>query len=275
MHSDLINAYRWRRQQAPVRGYGPDTGALGFAHTALAMARHDVATGQKRYPAAPLALGRFKPQPPPLTGLRYFESAEQGGFRVVGFADEISRLDHEGWYSDDCQEATFRGAVLQIPGRKGEARFLAAYQESDNGGFVVEIGPGDVFREARKDGCSHDSSRDLGAARDAALAADSFAEREAEKERNYRDAWSAGSQWAELGEEVKAARTAALAILAERRGLPALEKPALCAAIRARVDSLIEEMSAARKKRQELTEYIWPDYHAAFNDGAGQTVLAV
>ena len=43
----LRDAYRRRRLQTPVRGYGPETGQLGSAATALAMARYDVANGAR------------------------------------------------------------------------------------------------------------------------------------------------------------------------------------------------------------------------------------
>lgn len=261
------------------------------ASIALRNAREDVAAGTKRYVSAP---GR-KPLPGTKEasdraeriqaaeerGYRgvYIESEKAGGFRFVGYADVISSrhasraIDHTGWFTSDDQGETFRGAVLQLPARKGRIRLVAAYLESTNGGYVLDLSLGAVFEEEigsdSSDPCEHDS------AMEAARTADSFAEREAERERDYQEAWRAGQDWSDLGDGIATARKAALQILRERRSLPAgLDKPALCAAIREKVESLVDEIRKARAKREELVSLpLSRTLAEAFNEGAGSSVF--
>jgi hypothetical protein len=40
------------------------------------------------------------------------------------YADEITRIDHNGWYVDDFEQDTYRGIVLALPKSRG---FLAGY----------------------------------------------------------------------------------------------------------------------------------------------------
>jgi hypothetical protein len=126
------------------------------------------------------------------------------------------------------------------------------------------------------------------AASDAARAADSMAQHAAEQEREYQSAWAAGSEWAQLGEEIASERKAALELLQERRraraaGLDGYK--AICATMRGAIESHLESIREAREKRESLergdgggSEYMlfWPGdatLRAAFNEGAGQTVL--
>lgn len=64
--------------------------------------------------------------------------------RRIRFADEIagSYIDHRGWYADaDGAQGTIRGIVASLP----HGRFLSGYYWSDNGEYVLFIGPGQVF----------------------------------------------------------------------------------------------------------------------------------
>ncbi len=70
--------------------------------------------------------------------LRWAEDPASIGLRFVGFADELvgrgRGIEHRGWYTDcDGLGETLRGAVYQLPGRKGRARYLAAYREGSEG----------------------------------------------------------------------------------------------------------------------------------------------
>lgn len=103
-------------------------------------------------------------------------------FRFVGFADEVVRLRHTGWYADEHGDNLIRGVVFQIPARGGNPQYLAGCEwgESsrkgfDSGGGWIEIGRGDIYESKE----------------DAARAADSIAERAAEAEREYQEAESA------------------------------------------------------------------------------------
>lgn len=55
-----------------------------------------------------------------------------GHFRESGYADEIIRLNHRGWFTDNFQDATTRGTVLQLPARDGKTFYLAACSDPHN-----------------------------------------------------------------------------------------------------------------------------------------------
>jgi hypothetical protein len=236
--SKLLAAFRWRRQRGRR------------AVVALALARGDVAEGTARYPSGPKSAARFEAKPREGDSV-FLEKPESVGFRLVGFADEILRLNHRGWYSDGFQDETYRGAVFQLPSRKGHVRFVSGYQESCNDGYVIDLSRGGIFKEnPGRWFASRDSKDD--AKLEAAVSADRFAERAAEREREYQAAWQAGNQFRELAESVVTARRETLAILKERRDVATLDKPALCAVIRSRVDDLLETIREARQTRAKL-----------------------
>lgn len=197
----------------------------------------------------------------------YYCDAWPKGWRVIGRADEVCtaehsrRVDHGGWYTTpDGHDGTLSGYVLQLPSRGGVAQFIAATSHSEWEGVTL-------FLATR-----YDSKLD------AASAADGEAESAAEEEREYQTAWQAGAKWADKGEEAKAARIEARAILAERRTVKGLDAPALCAAIRSRVESLLDAIREAREARAKLESgddarlcfYPSDRLVAAFNDGAGR-----
>lgn len=55
-------------------------------------------------------------------------------FRKEGFADEIIRLRHTGWYCDTIQSETTRGIVFRLPSGRG---FLAGCTDPWNDGPVI------------------------------------------------------------------------------------------------------------------------------------------
>lgn len=204
----------------------------------------------------------------------FVESVSSGdsAFRLKNYADELARLDHNGWFADDFQDSTYRGSVLQVSGRGGRARFVPAYEESDSGGYVVDVSrvfeadPAAERESARRQiGAAHwrpdmesesywlEAAAEQ-AAKDCARAADGFAESAAENARDYSEAWQAGSRFESLGEDVKDWRREALAILKERRAVSGVEAPILCAVIRARVESMLDDIRANREKRAELLD---------------------
>lgn len=261
----IADAYRFFRS----RGGSP-------AH-ALKAAREELdgTPATYRIKLAPRRFGEYARDPVKHQKL-FTDKPESIGLRFVGFSDDIIRgIQHCGWYADSFQESTYRGAVFQLPGRKGASRFVAAYRESDSGGYVVDLSPGAVQSENSRDmdGYALDV-KDFAACSEAAYLADGFAEREAEEAREYSEAWQAGADWSALGDVIKSARSEALEILRERRKVPKVEAPALCAAIRAQVSRLCDEIEQARAKRKELRDSVWRDHYAAFNEGAGRNVLA-
>lgn len=201
-------------------------------------------------------------------------------FRNVEKASEIggvySRLNiPKGYYCDPYQDETCAAYVVQLRGRNGLSYFAPAYRFSHGDGEGLTVDLGNLFESDPRD-----DQENLTARQDAARAADSLAEHNAEKEREYQTASQAGFQWAEKKEEESEWRKEALAILAERkaaRGLDPKGFPALCAALRDKVQDLLDQIRESREARAELAagDYgeliFYPDetLKAAFCYGAG------
>jgi len=188
--------------------------------------------------------------------LRWIESTADAGLRFVAWADELARLDHTGWFTDEFQSETLRGGVWQMPGRNGEARLLYGYAEFEGRG---EMNPGsaalcvsDVIRVPMRG--EFGNLDETEGARDAARYADGLAESTAEDRRDYDSAYQAGRAAAELDGEALEARAELLPLLGELRALRrapvAGNVPAVCKALRSRVDSLLETISANRAERE-------------------------
>lgn len=195
--------------------------------------------------------------PTPLTrnseGFGYYLDSDFAPDLRWKWADEIedSPIDHRGWYSeDDGAGDTIRGLVLRLPRGRG---FLAGW--SMGKGMSADIG--------RK---IHQSERE------AAGAADRAADRVAEAEREYQRGWRAGDDAREAGEESISARADALALLAgikrARRNLAGEVGEPVCAALRGRVESLIETWRDKRDERDKLRRE-WAG-HAGFAETFGE-----
>lgn len=188
--------------------------------------------------------------------LRWIESTADAGLRFVAWADELARLGHTGWYTDDLGDwMTLRGGVWQLPGRNGEARLVYGLAEFEGWG---EMNPGsaaicvsDIVRQPMRG--EFGNLDETEGARDAARYADGLAERMAEQERDYRRAYDAGRAAAEADAAAIAARAELLPLLGELRALRrspvAGETPAACKALRRAVDSLLETISEKRGER--------------------------
>ena len=281
INPDLLAAYRMFRQRIHGRaGYWE----VITAASALDLARRDVAAGKKRYPASRTGI-QFNPAATEGAdiGARWVEHAAPS-LRFAGYADELAgrSVDHKGWYRDTFQDGTLRGAVYLLPGRNGETLAVPGYADPCNDGAAF-LDFGNIQRDIDGDA----------AKRSAALAADSLAERHAESEREYDTAWQAGSQWSDKGAEIAEARKAALADLATRRtiradmsrvGVPldSREWRRACAMVADRVRQAIDTIAELRAEREKLASgdydslifYPSPALRDAFNEGAGQTVLA-
>ena len=102
---------------------------------------------------------------------------EPGQCLDIRYVDDLARsIQHKGWYADDMQHATYRGVVVQIANSKA----VPGYECSDSGMIVVD--PSEVYSFDMED---NDTLRDC------ILAADSFAESHAERDREYREKESA------------------------------------------------------------------------------------
>ena len=171
---------------------------------AIASARADVAAGKTRYPAPvkghAMRAGHDSDKPKSV----YVESPESFGLRLVGrVSPEFRRgpfdgRDCEGWITDPYGYVSrdgsglIYGLVYQLPARKGQSRFVAAYQVGDtDSGALIDFGT--IYTSASGAGGTWGSAQDDDDARDAARAADSMAKAAAEAEREYQTAWQAGS----------------------------------------------------------------------------------
>lgn len=258
--SDLKSAYRFHRIDRPRMN----------ATQALILARVDVQAGKNRYPSAALDGSRLTRSESPWKRdpkAYYVESLEDIGARLVGYSDEIcERMRHNGWFTDDNNDSTYRGVVVQLPGRNGKARITHGYEQSDNDDYILDL-------TSLESVVACEYFKDSDDVRSHARQGDSMAEGDAEDARDYSEAWRAGSDYSELGETIAATRKEALAILSERKGLESINRPALCAAIRARVESLLSDIRDARKERADLVDSVWSKYHGAFNEGASESVF--
>ena len=304
MDSKLRAAFRWHLQNArPMNRYLGYFPAGRHAKFALAAARADVAAGIARYPAP------VKPFPafgaPDDSGHRWTEKPEAAGLRLVGRVEADcggrngiwDSRESSGWYADEDMRNLCYGRVYQLPGRNGESRFVAGYAFSEDCGVTLDLRriyaePAAWFEPVRKSATGYpmggywnyqDNPRETDAARDAARAADSMAKAEAEAEREYQTAWRAGAEWSDLGKDIASDRRELLDILAERRAVKGTaDYPALCKALRREVSCRLDNIQNMRERRQGLQDgdasslQFWPGdkrLAAAFNDGAGESVL--
>lgn len=184
--------------------------------------------------------------------VRWVENVSRG-LRLVGFADKIVSINHNGWYIMDDGDFgdTYRGVVYQLPARGGVAQYVYGYADPWNDDcallcFIVE------------------TERN-----EAAHMADRLAEIFAEAERDYHRASDAGRRFEELDVEIKDMRKEALAIGAEMRAARKAEvqAPTICATLRAKVLSLYRHIQKAREKRAALLD----DFGncAGFRDASG------
>jgi hypothetical protein len=190
---------------------------ISAAMTAIGFARQDVAQNVDRY----LSCGDIGAA---TKGARFVENPRANGLRFVGYADKIVSLRHTGHYTDPDGSSSIRGVVYQLPSRQGRPLYVAGHDNADNGAADAG-GPAllDFSRlfEGRKGGAGASSFDDCDSgAREAAWSADSFAEREAEEEREYQTAWQAGARFAQVLEDYRATRKTILAGLKHSRTAP-------------------------------------------------------
>ena len=285
--SPIQSAFRFHLQnpRRVVTSRGLDFPNGTRAIDALTLARADVASSKARYPAPmtghKMRAGHDSDKPCSV----YVENPESFGLRLVGRVQaDTPRGDiwdsrgDSGWYTQPggyCDDDICFGVVYQLSARKGQSRFVAAYQNGCNdSGALIDFAT--VYMSEPGGTCG--SAQDDDAARDAARAADSMAEKAAESEREYQTAWRAGSDYDQEGQTIAEARQEALTILSERRAVKGKGNyPALCAAIRSQVESLLETIAEARTKRADLANgdaeglYFWPGdkrLQEAFCEGA-------
>jgi hypothetical protein len=242
--TDLRDNYRYYR----ARAYR--------AEDALKRARADLEKGKKRYGACSRTISYEQRN---AKGEGWLTNARTGELRTT-WCDEAkeAHIDHTGWYTDPYQDGKMRGVVVQL----SHNRYFPAYESDNDTGILVD------WSDCRDN------------MRDAAYAADDFAKSHAEEELEYQTAWSAGSLFAQLGEEAARERTEILELCAEyrqARSLPgATEMTAICATIKASISLGLRNIAKAREQREKLREgnygelCFYPSKRLieAFNEGA-------
>lgn len=202
--------------------------------------------------------------------IRWIESAQGAGFRYVAPAFELVNDRGAGFYADLELFEIFTPIVLQLPARNGRPVYIGAYESNDFDGIVIDSAG--LFIGERGEEASPDL---FGAHRDAAHSAISFAEMQAEKEREYKTAWSAGLRFQANRDEMRNIRMDARAIIQALKMDNCQSETIRNAALR-QVRFHLKELNLLRLENRELIAgdfdglQFWPDeYMHAFNDGAG------
>lgn len=226
--------------------------------------------------AAPRRPGAWGDKP----GLFHFDDAGRGPsvLRDVRDAETVRGCRRVASFYDNPHGESFKDGsglvipvVAQLRGRDGCALFVPGYRfggACDDGAFNLA----DVYK------ASGDNAEEAQA--EAARAAESLAEKAAEREREYKGAWGAGCEWREEGEKIERLREEARELLKERRAARSLAPaafPALCETVRRRVADILAEVTEARERRRTLADgddstfFHFGDAQAraAFCDGAG------
>lgn len=300
----LIAAYRFHRDPYKVSPRGFNYSAT----SALANARRDVEAEKTRYASSHWS--RKAGNGEATDGKRWIENPESVGLRFAGYADEIDgNIRHRGWFIDSYQDAKYRGVVYQLPGKNGLSRFVVGHDDSDNraadnGGpayvdfstiyesdfademrqALASIGKAyrtpDMLKPAYWAEAAHETAK-----REAARMADSFAESEAEKAREYNEAWECGLHYADAIEERAEAKAALRALLAERRAMrsqASASTSAICDAIAYKARGLIDDLRKANERMAACAQGSYGELYFdtndsalrhAFNDAAGAAIL--
>jgi hypothetical protein len=234
------------------------------ARAALEYARRDVDTGTRRYPCQARGNGggvwqRPDDMPRHATPRDRAFYSDTWPLQDMGPAHDVMRhagrrMDHTGWYTDPRGDGgLIVGHVLRLPGRG----YVPGAMDTDSDG--VTCWPCEVYDTPE----------------DAARAADSHAERIAEREREYREAWQHGQECAELDSEAADLRREILAITADlrtaRRAVAEVSGAVarLCERARADVRADLAQIRKLRRKRDDIRD-TWRN-RDGFGDGYGET----
>lgn len=230
------------------------------AYLSIEAARRDLATGKTRYKpyrsnGKPYA-GNWQPADDSESRYKndsraYYAPAWPQGWRDIGSAYDIARrdgsraIDHQGWYLDSTfQDETCAGYVLQLPARNGVPLYVPGISDTASDG--VTFWPLDRYESPIE----------------AAIASDGYAERYAEREREYQDAWRAGVDAAQKDSDQKMVRKEVLRLCADLRATKNLaihycddikeSRDRLCGVIRGKIKIMLRDIERLRSERDEL-----------------------
>jgi hypothetical protein len=230
---ELRDAFRYHLQTA---GYWYDNGR---AVACLDKARKDIAEGKKRYPRQHFGMRGGADWKLGSDTVFFCEDTatylrnERDALQVIAAASYRSPR-HTGYYMspDNWTGEIARGVVFQLPGKNRAPRYISGIADSWSGAAHAAIISPEIFDDET----------------DAARNADALADRYAEQERDYQEAWQAGQRFAELGAEIAEERKTALATLAKYR----THKPEFETERRALIAAYLETRETLSDKRDEL-----------------------
>ena len=175
------------------------------------------------------------------TELRFVENL-RGYFRNVTPAHDIIKLGYTGWYSDNFQDETCHGIVVQLPARNGEPVYLYGVNDpnNDNTGMIA-------WRK-----CEWTSDKE-----EAARWADDMAKYYAESNRESAAKEQAKVNIEEARERIVEIRTELRVLSAEVRSQRPHLTPPICTVIRRKMKQLRHESHKCWKRITKLEDNYW------------------
>ena len=173
----------------------------------------------------------------------WIERPESIGLRFVGYSDEIlSHLRHTGWYADDFQDEKYRGAVWQLPARRGQSRYIAGF-EANSTWFLIQI---ETITDSDDDEAKKQAARD----------GDWLAEKFAEREREYCEVAAAKMRVDNISEEISEMRKKIITYCgAARANLRALGRSNIYHEIlRESVTTKLDDLRELREEKQKIID---------------------
>lgn len=168
------------------------------------------------------------------------------GWRRVGDAADIlceagAWRGAEGcdWYADNYHDSVIKSAVLQLPARAGIPRYIpATYCTGWDGATCYPL---DWYETAEE----------------AARAAASYAESEAEESRECCAKDAAEQQIEEKRQEIHETNRQALQLIREIKAAGASFSPAICGALRDQLQGMLRDRRQAFERIEELQADVW------------------
>lgn len=169
----------------------------------------------------------------------WFTNVKKIPWRFTGYADDIIRLRHTGWFTDNFQNGTVRGIVVQLPSHNGLPIYLAGFACTDFD--TVCIIRTRLYNEKE----------------DAARAADSEAETYGETCREDEAKQSAETEIAELKSANKSLRAEIAALRAEKKKVAHCGHLLATGTIANTIREKTAEIAANKTRIEKLSDNYW------------------
>ena len=205
--------------------------------------------------------GTSKNGPRQPSGKQWFEDYESAGLYLLDYCDQIARIDHNGWFVDNYQYDTIRGAVFVVNGRdpRGGVTLVAGYEDHNNPGAALLDWTSTASVDAKGEPLDMCGLHGTDEAADVARWADQLAESDAEEMREDDAKYRAEEAIHDLKDDMETARKELRALLAELRDVcPALgQAPHVIAALRHSIGELREQRREALQRIADLRDNYW------------------